>query len=922
MALASRYHGFMQSRQRGWIVLGLFFCSGASALIYEVLWSKFLSEMFGSTIYAQTVVLASFMGGLAIGNRLFGYWADGLRRPLKMYGGLEIAIGVYALFFPMFDRAINHLFVILGTPLTGHSGWLLVLKGLLSAVLLLGPTILMGGTLPLLAAWLQKYYVDPGRRSARFYSVNSLGAVLGAALAGFWLVQTFGMIRTLQVAAVTNLVIGVLAVMLGRKETVPDDTDTKPAEATGDRPMVAPGTLRWAGVIVALTGGVSMGLEVLASRSSALIFGPSLQSFAVVLIAFILGIGLGSAWIASTRRRNRSSEQLVVLLLCLAAAWVAVLVFKIEFWVDFYRWARTGLARTPVGYVYYELFNTGAALLILGLPAALIGAVLPLMMRAVAAADTPLGTRVGSLLTWNTLGAVMGTLLTGFVLMPQAGLRNAFAVLALILGLTALVVAWQRGRAAGTFGAMAVCGLTLCVFSFGNEGWQTVISSGVFRMQENVYEKSLMTMWKKHMKLVFYEDAPDATVSVDQADGMVTPAVLGLRINGKADAGTRDMETQLLLAHLPMLARPGAKDAFVLGMGSGITAGALQDYPVERIDVAENCDPVIRAANLFADWNRHVQDNPLVHVWHEDARTVLKLRPQQYDVIVTEPSNPWTVGVGAVFSREFYELASRRLKPGGVICQWFHSYEMEDNLLALILRTFGSVFPNMEIWDIGDGDLIILGSQQPWRTGPAVFREGYAIDRVREDMRMIDLPSPEVLMARQLASQQTAFAIAGAGPIQSDLFPILEYTAPRAFYINGVSLLLDRYDERTRQQLLAPPQKLAVLKSLPLENVQAVFNPASTDNKELWGCVFGASSSADVPCALQTPVPAPAPGATGTVLDQAEKAFSTGNLSEARQLAALALKQKPDDHMAGYVERVIERAEKSQMADAQKQPAR
>ncbi len=561
------------------------------------------------------------------------------------------------------------------------------------------------------------------------------------------------------------------------------------------------------------------------------------------------------------------------------------------------------------------------ALVILGLPAALIGAVLPLMMRAVAAGDTPLGTRVGSLLTWNTLGAVMGTLLTGFVLMPQVGLRNAFAVLALILGLTALVVAWQRARVAGTVGAMAVCGLTLCVFSFGNEGWQTVISSGVFRMQENVYETSLMTMWKKHMKLVFYEDAPDATVSVDQADGMVTPAVLGLRINGKADAGTRDMETQLLLAHLPMLSRPGAKDAFVLGMGSGITAGALQDYPVERIDVAENCDPVIQAANLFADWNRHVQDNPLVHVWHEDARTVLKLRPQQYDVIVTEPSNPWTVGVGAVFSREFYELAARRLKPGGVICQWFHSYEMEDNLLALILRTFGSVFPNMEIWDIGDGDLIILGSQQPWRTGPDVFRQGFAIDRVREDMRMIDLPSPEVLMARQLASQQTAFAIAGAGPIQSDLFPILEYTAPRAFYINGVSLLLDRYDERTRQQLLAPAQKLAVLKSLPLEHVQAVFNPASTDNKELWGCVFGSASSADVPCALQTPVPAPAPGATGTVLDQAEKAFSAGNLAEARQLAALALKQKPDDNMAGYIARVIERVEKSQMAEAQRQTA-
>jgi predicted membrane-bound spermidine synthase len=912
----------MQSRHRGWIVLALFFCSGASALVYEVLWSKFLSEMFGSTIYAQTVVLAAFMGGLAIGNRLFGQWADGLRRPLTVYGGLEIAVGVYALFFPMFDRAVNRLFVVLGTPLMAHSGWLLALKGLLSAVLLLGPTILMGGTLPLLAAWLQKFSADPGRRAARFYSVNSLGAVLGAALAGFWLVQTFGMIRTLHVAAWTNLVIGVVAVMLGRKRPAEAGRSAESAAATWEPQIAAPGTLRWAGLIVALTGGVSMGLEVLASRSSALIFGPSLQSFAVVLIAFILGIGLGSAWIASPQPRKRTGERMVVLLMCLAAAWVAVLVFKIELWVDFYRWARTGLAHTPVGYIYYELFSAGAALVIMGLPAALIGAVLPLMIRAVSAADTPLATKVGSLLTWNTLGAVAGTLLTGFVLMPQAGLRNAFAVLALVLGLVALVVAWRRTWLMGITGAIAVCGLTLCVFSFGNEGWQTVMSSGAFRVQEPIYDKNLVKMWQKHVKIVFYEDAPDATVTVDQADGMVSPAVLGLRINGKADAGTEDMDTQLLLAHLPMLAKPGAQDAFVLGMGSGITAGALQAYPLERIDVAENCEPVIRTARLFETWNRHVLDNSRVHVWHEDARTVLKLRPQLYDVIITEPSNPWTIGVGAVFSREFYELAARRLKPGGLVCQWFHTYEMQDDLLDLILRTFGSVFPDMEIWDIGGGDLIILGSKQSWRTGPDVFRQGFAIDRVREDLRMIDIPSPEALMARQLGSQQTAFAIAGPGLIQSDLFPVLEYEAPRAFYIGTVSHLLDRYDERTRQQLLVPPDKLTVLKSLPLENVQAVFNPASTVNQELWGCVFGLVSSTNVPCAFQTPAPAPPPGASGTILDQAEKAFSTGNLSEARQLIALALKQKPDDAMAGYVERVIERAQKIRPVASQDLSAR
>jgi hypothetical protein len=203
-----------------------------------------------------------------------------------------------------------------------------------------------------------------------------------------------------------------------------------------------------------------------------------------------------------------------------------------------------------------------------------------------------------------------------------------------------------------------------------------------------------------------------------------------------------------------------------------------------------------------------------------------------------------------------------------------------------------------------------------------VFRQGFAIDRVREDMRMMDVQSPEALMAKQLASQQTAFAIAGPGRVQSDLFPVLEYVAPQAFYMGTVSRLLDHYDERTRQQWLAPADKLSVLGSLPQENVQIIFSPASTVNKELWGCVFGSASGADVPCVFQTPGTSPPPGASGTIVDQAGKAFSTGNLSKARQLVALALKQKPDDPMAGYVERVIERAEKMRAVDDKTQATR
>ena len=898
------------------MVLILFFGSGATALVYEVVWAKFLAQMFGSTIYAQTVVLAVFMGGLALGNRIFGGWADGLSQPVKAYGVLEILIGLFAFLFPSLDRLTNHVFILTGTPIAEHAGWLLALKGGLSAVLLLGPTILMGGTLPLLAAWLHQFSTDAGRRSARFYSVNSLGAVTGAALAGFWLVQHYGMIATIQITATANIVIGASAILLNWSGWLPrlNAAAQTPAISSAPEPPATSGTLRWAGMMVALTGGVSMGLELLASRSLALIFGSSLQSFAVVLIAFILGIGLGSAWVASPRRAGKTAEKTVVLLLCVAAAWVTLLVFNIEQWVNFYRIARIGLSRTPEGYVYHELLTTGIALIILGIPAALIGAVLPLMMRAVSVGGAPLGARVGALLTWNTLGAVGGTLITGFLLMPFCGLRNAFGVLALTLALVALLLALRGGWLTGIVSTVGVGVMVICLFIFGGESWRNVMSSGIFRIRETEFGSTLMAFRKDHFKILFYEDGPDATVSVEQVDGIIAPAQMGLRTNGKPEAGTQlDLSTQLLVSHLPMLAKPDAKDVFVLGLASGMTAGAILAYPINRLDIAENCEAVVHASKLFDDWNHHVLDDPRTHLWREDARTVLTLRPQLYDVIINEPSNPWFVGTGSVFSREYYQLAASRLKPGGILAQWFQVYETQDDMVELVLRTFSSVFPYVEIWDAGAGDIVLIGSMQPWNTGPDVFRQSFAIDRVRTDMWMIDIQSPEALLARQLASQRTGFAIASPGPLQSDLFPILEYAAPRAFYLGTGSRMLDRFDERTRQQLLAPPGKNATLASLPESNAQFIFSDFSTVNGELFSCFFGSMPNAGVPCVFQTPQPVPLPASDGSTMSAAEKAFHDGDLAQAEALTTAALKQNPNDSQSGYLMRIIGREKTSQI---------
>lgn len=955
----------MRRKDWSWLVLVLFFCSGATALVYEVVWSKFLSQIFGSTIYAQTVVLAVFMGGLALGNKIFGRRADRLRQPVRVYGYLEIAIGLYAFFFPSLDRWVDRIFVAVGTGIAEHPGLLLAWKGFLSAALLLGPTILMGGTLPLLAAWLQKFSSDAGRRSALFYSVNSLGAVVGAGLAGFWLVQNLGLVSSLQMTAMVNVIIGATAGWLSRSQLIGIASPTEPVVTTADG-VASSRTWRWACAVVAMTGAVSMGLEVLASRSLAMIFGSSLQSFAVVLMAFILGLGLGSAWIASSHRRKIPDAKMVALLLCAAAGWITLLVFNIERWVDFYRIAQTGIGRTSVGYVYHELLTTGISLVILGLPAACIGAVLPLMIRAESAGAVTLGDKVGTLLTWNTLGAMAGTLAAGFVLMPLVGLRNAFGVLALVLALVTLVVTWRSGGRTGKILAVSAAVFAGCLFVFGGEDWRCVISSGVFRGREKEFDPTAMLIRKQHTRILFYEDSADATVSVEQGDyypGVPSAADRCLRVNGKTDATAHsDSSTQLLLAHLPMLAKPGSKDVFVFGLGSGISAGALLSYPVEKIVIAENCEPVVRASQFFTNWNRRVLDDPHTHLWREDARTVLKLSPQLYDVIVAEPSNPWTVGIGSVFSREFYQLAASRLKPGGIMAQWFHVYEMHDGIVELVLRTFNSVFPRVEIWDSCSGDIILLGSLQSWQTGPDVFRQGFTLPGVRLDLAQIGIRSPEALLARQLASQRTAFAITGGGPIQSDLFPVLEYAAPRAFYLGDNSRMLEKFDERTRQQLLAPADKLAILQSLPPEQVQSVFSEFTTINSELFVSVRGLAPAATLPCVFNTNSPRttiPAPPADnptkaailtraatligGTIQQRREgialiesaveaqssstnrsvaewvalaatAELSIGDLEPAGRLAVLALKRDPTEAQAAYVTRIVERERQSRQA--------
>jgi len=818
-------------------ILFLFFCSGATALVYEVVWSKYLALIFGSTIYAQTVVLAVFMGGLALGNWLFGRRADLLKQPLATYGYVEMAIGIYAFFFDYLHGAADKLFVAVGTGMLEKEFLLLLWKGTVATGLLIVPTVLMGGTLPLVASWLQRRYPDASRWSARFYSINSLGAVTGSLLAGFFLVRSLGLVSTLQAAALVNLLIGGTAIIIARqsdKETEVSavmETATVSEAVTSENAAELQKQFKLAVMLVALTGGVSMGLEVLAARSLVLIFGASLQSFALVLVSFILGIGFGAGMIASPKRQWARRELTTVLLLVGAALFIGFFMWNAENAVNVYREFRTALAKTSRGYQLQLLFNVLISLVVLGIPAAMLGAVLPLWMRAVKGGASGLAEYVGRLLTCNTIGAVVGVMLTGFVLMPVFGVRAAFGILALALCIGALALALRCKLQKAFIVACCVGGFLLLTMTTGGERWQHVMSSGVFRLKESNVDYTFLPRRAKEVKMIYYKDAPDATVSVESVPHPDEEPHISLRINGKTDASSHgDLSTQLLLGHLGLMARPEAENIFILGLGSGITASAALAHPVKEIVVAENCKPVVESAAFFGKWNREVLKNPRVKVVFEDARTVLKLGGNNYDVIVCEPSNPWVAGVGSVFSKEFYQLAASHLKPNGVVVQWFHVYEMHDGVVDLVVNTFSSVFPNMEIWDPGEGDFIMIGSQTPWSMSLDMVRHAMERPMVKEDFAKIGLTKPENVFIRQMASGRTSFAIPDGSAIQSDAFPVLEYEAPRAFFLGQGAVDFLLFDERTWQSPLASAQKRQILANLSNDDFREIFKEYKSVN--------------------------------------------------------------------------------------------
>jgi len=862
------------------ILITATFClliSGMAGLVYEVVWARYLALFLGHTSHAVVAVLVAFMGGLALGNKWLGSRADRVRRPLALYAWLEIGIGLYALVFPHYYEVCHRAYISLARAWHPEGSGLLALRFAVSMLTILVPTILMGGTLPVLVKLVTRSLGELQARVATLYFTNSAGAVAGILVADFWWVPSIGLQMTMYAGAAMNLLVGATALFVSgwlREECEPLPATAPHAPAAHSEPeeQYSDRDLTLAIVGIGLSGFVAMLYEVVWTRLLALALGSSTHAFSIMLVTFITGIALGAWWVGRWKNRRGTMEAFGRAELALALALAGSMFFYeyLPYW--FARLANMLVRRDEV-YPLYELLQATLCFLVMLVPTVCLGLTLPLASRIATAELARTGRSVGTVFSVNTLGTVLGTIVTGLWLMPWLGMARTLAcgvVLNALVGLLLLLrrnAARQRGLL--LLSPMAAAFLVfLAGLQFDNT-WRRVFTLGLWRDPVPPANLAEYRKLAAANQIVYYRDGAGSSVSV-HVWRQGPKETLHLRVNGKTDASTgSDVVTQLLSGHIPMLLHPRATNALVIGLGSGMTCGAVMRHPsIQHLDAVEISPEVVAGARLFGRANDRVLDNPKVRLVVEDAKSFLQITDQRYDAIISEPSNPWMAGVAGVFSREFYASCRARLKPDGIMAQWVQAYETSDTTLKMVLATYCSVYPYVSVWQGAVGDLILIGSPQPLHVDLAELEKRFQTPSVKSDLERIDLVRAPVLLARQIMSEQTAaFLPEPTTAQQSDYYPVLEYVAQRAFFAREGSYLPDLFDENTSTRpttLLARYLAQRPLKETDFVAMALFFSTAHLPDGTLfrsllcrWQRDFPASiTPLDLSAKLDAPLPA------------------------------------------------------------------
>jgi len=790
------------------LLLLFFFLSGACGLVYEVVWTKLFALSMGSTTYALSTVLAAFMGGLALGSWFGGKWIDRRGNPLLTYGILEGAIGLYCLIVPW----LVGLIPIIMSPLydkyyVDHLFLFGLLRFFISIVILLVPTVLMGASLPVLARYYASEKGRFGWEVGRLYAVNTLGAGVGCFSAGFFLLPLLGQRWSIYSAAFVNIGIFVVvalwwaafergksikAVAEGKPEIAPETAAQKEPEFKWGRAVL------WAALAAyAANGFAGMAYQVAWTRALTLSIGSSAYSFTIIVTIFILGLAIGGGVGARLTDRLKNPAA--------AMGWVEILIGFSAIW------AMWGLGRLPEWMMpvvdrfsreWSTLLTVEFVLvgLLLFFPTVLMGAVFPLAIKTVGIYREGIGEPVGLAYGINTGGAILGSLAAGFLLVPAVGLQNTIAVANIVnwvagacllgvVGAGGVVRRWTKAAIPVAIGILVTVSIP---------AWDTgIMSSGPYIYAVRSGKSKISDFPELHPKYMkFYKEGIDTTVTVVQFN----PQYIFLKVNGKTDASTGldDMLTQELSAHIPMLSHPDPKKVCIVGLASGVTLGSILTHPVERVDVLEISEAVVEASDYFKDWNHNALSDARVKLIIGDGRNHLLMTQKKYDVIISEPSNPWIAGISVLFTKEFFESVRDHLTPGGVFCCWVQGYDMFPDGLRMVMRAFQSVFPEAVLWETANTqDYMLVGSLGSLRLDPATLDARMRAEKVARDLERVRTTNVSELAAKFLMGSRRFRMAAGEGEYHIDDRLQLEYRAPRYLY-KSRNLYLELYKKVVR----------------------------------------------------------------------------------------------------------------------------
>ncbi len=760
------------------LVLACFFLSGASGLILELLWTRMLTLVFGSTTLAISTVLTAFMAGLGIGSYLAGKIADRVRDPVRAYALAEAAIGLYALAVPWAMELYPGINQWLWSAFGDRYAVLSLLRFAASSALLIVPTTLMGATLP----FLSRFFVARphemggiGRRLGTLYAANLLGAVAGAFLAGFLLLPNVGVRGTNLIAAGFDLTLAA-AILLGRRwfvRTRGPSLDELYAEANPRALPVETGR-RVVLFAFAVSGATAMTMQGLWTRALAVVIGSSIFSFTLILLAFLVGLGGGSAAFGRVAQRTADPVRWLAGVHLGIGAGIGLSYLVMDQLPFLFAWFLGSTTMTSDAVLACQFVLACVAVL----PATfLMGAVFPFSVRMAARNFATVGRDVGSAYALNTVGAIAGSFLSGFVVLPMLGLQRGIYVTACVgLGLAALLFGVTR-KVAGIVAAvaMACAGLFLPRWNLVN------FSQGFFRVsiaRDYIRSRTHDQTWAVP-ELLFYEDGVATTVSVEKWKKTVS-----LKNNGKVDASSdADMPTQIAVGLLPLLLYPGEHPPKValIGFGSGVTAGSITRFPIASLEVVELEPAVYRASRFFEDVNHRPLENSKVTARVGDGRNFLGQRTDRFDVIVSEPSNPWITGVSNLFTREYFEAVKARLAPDGVFCQWAQLYEMAPWNVKAIYRTLREVFPHAYVFAAEDlsSDTILIASLRPLPLDLRLLERALGDPRTAAEAKRGKVASAHDILAQLLLTPEELESFTAGARLNTDDNALIEFAAPR-----------------------------------------------------------------------------------------------------------------------------------------------